>query len=199
MSEHIEIVEYGKQYQPHFERLNRQWIETFFWLEEIDRYVLQQPQEAILDKGGYIFMALCNGKVAGTVALKKVNDDTYEFTKMAVDPSFQRRGIAEKLSNAAIQKATEAGATSIILYSQTSLAPAISLYRKLGFEEVPLEPGTYQRADIKMKKITDTYLSLKLLYGIGSQHQHSTVRTNKNTPTGAGYAWIWQIRIRSYV
>ena len=77
---------------------------------------------------------------------------------MAVDPEFQRKGIAEKLSYAAIEKALNAGATSIILYSQTSLAPAISLYRKLGFEEVPLEPGTYQRADIKMKKsLTPVY------------------------------------------
>src|SRR5205823_5846669 len=141
MNEHIEIIEYEEKHQPHFERLNRHWIETWFWLEDIDLFVLQHPQEAILDKKGYILMALFDGKVAGTVALKKVNDEVYEFTKMAVDPAFQRKGIAEKLSYAAIEKALKAGATSIILYSQTSLAPAISLYRKLGFEEVPLEPG----------------------------------------------------------
>ena len=153
MEHKIEIVEYKMEYQPDFERLNRYWIETFFWLEDIDIYVLQHPEEAILDKGGYIFMALCDGEVAGTVALKKVDNGIYEFTKMAVDPAFQRRGIAEKLSHFAIETAQHAGAGSIILYSQTGLGPAIALYKKLGFEEVPLEPGTYQRADIKMEKI----------------------------------------------
>jgi ribosomal protein S18 acetylase RimI-like enzyme len=27
------------------------------------------------------------------------------------------------------------------------------LYRKFGFEEVPLEDGVYERADIKMEKV----------------------------------------------
>ncbi|SEL08605.1 hypothetical protein SAMN05661044_01940 [Olivibacter domesticus] len=38
----------------------------------------------------------------------------------------------------------------LILYSQTILATAINIYRKLGFKEVPLETGIYERADIKM-------------------------------------------------
>src|SRR5689334_8973354 len=146
----IRIIDYRPDHQPLFESLNRAWIEKYFWLEEIDRYVLQHPDEAILQHGGAILMALYDGAVAGTVALKKVNKDVYEFTKMAVDENYRRKGIAEVLSYAAFRKAKEMGAAKVILYSQTGLTAAISLYRKLGFNEVPLESGVYKRSDIKM-------------------------------------------------
>lgn len=147
----ITIIDYRPEHQPHFERLNRAWIEKHFWLEDLDRYVLQQPEEAIIGPGGAILMATCNGEIAGTVALKKASNEEWEFTKMAVDEAFQRRGIAEKLSYAAFDKARKLGAKKISLYSQTALAPAILLYRKLGFAEVPMDSLLYKRADIKME------------------------------------------------
>jgi ribosomal protein S18 acetylase RimI-like enzyme len=147
----IEIIDYKPEHQPFFERFNRAWIEKYFWLEEIDLFVLQHPEEALLNKGGAILMASYEGKIAGTVALKKVSNEIFEFTKMAVDETFRRKGIAEALSVAAFEKARQLGATKVILYSQTNLEPAILLYKKLGFKEVPLEPGIYQRANIKME------------------------------------------------
>ena len=106
----IEIVDYKPEHQPHWERLNREWIKVFFEIEPFDEYVLQNPEEAIIDKGGAVLMATCNDIVAGTVALKKVNDEVYEFTKMAVDENFHRKGIAEALSYASFEKARELGA-----------------------------------------------------------------------------------------
>src|SRR5918993_257157 len=113
----IEIIDYRPEHQPYFESLNRAWIEKYFWMEERDKYALQQPEETIISKGGAVLMATCNGEIAGTVALKKVNDDVYEFTKMAVDERFRRRGIAEALSYASFDKARELGAEKVILYS----------------------------------------------------------------------------------
>jgi ribosomal protein S18 acetylase RimI-like enzyme len=121
-------------------------------MEDLDKWVLSHPKEAILDEGGAILMALYEDRPAGTVALRKVNETTFEFTKMAVDEAFRRKGIAEALSIAAFDKARKLGGTKIVLYSQTQLEPAIRLYHKLGFEEVPIEPATYKRANIKMEK-----------------------------------------------
>jgi ribosomal protein S18 acetylase RimI-like enzyme len=151
MMNDIAILDFLPEHQPYFERFNRAWIEKYFWLEELDKFVLQHPQEAVLDKGGAILMAACNSVIAGTVALKKVNDSVFEFTKMAVDEAFRRRGIAEALSYAAFEKAKKMGATKVILYSQTGLVAAITMYKKLGFVEVPLEKGIYARSDIKME------------------------------------------------
>jgi ribosomal protein S18 acetylase RimI-like enzyme len=147
---HIIIVPYEKIHQPYFEKFNRQWIEELFEMEPVDEFVLKNPGIAILEPGGAILMAVCEGTVAGTVALRKVNETTYEFTKMAVDENFRRRGIAEALSYASFEKGKELGATSIILYSNTKNAGAIKLYEKLGFKHLPVENNVYKRANVKM-------------------------------------------------
>ncbi len=146
----IKIVDYRPEHQPYFELFNKIWIEEFYELEIIDKFVLSQPEEAIIKPGGAILMALYEGQVAGTVALKKIDDKTFEFTKMAVQAQFRRKGIAEALSYASFEKAKELGATTIILYSNSLQEAAIKLYEKLGFENVPVEPGKYKRANVKM-------------------------------------------------
>jgi ribosomal protein S18 acetylase RimI-like enzyme len=53
---------------------------------------------------------------------------------------------------AAIAHGRRVGARRLMLVSNTRLEPAIRLYRKYGFVEVPLEPGIeYARADIQME------------------------------------------------
>ena len=148
----IRIIEYEPGYQTHFESLNRVWIEKYFTMEPRDEYVLKQPDEAIIQKGGKILFAVYDEVIAGVVALIKVTDDTYEFAKMGVDENFRRKGIAEALSHAAFQKAKALGGKNIILFSNTKLEPALQLYRKLGFKEVPLDQfNEYRRSNIKME------------------------------------------------
>jgi GNAT superfamily N-acetyltransferase len=146
----INIVDYQPQHQPWFESLNRVWIEKYFWMEPIDFEVLQKPSEHIISHGGFILMAKNDDQIVGTVALKFVVQGVYEFTKMAVDEKEQGKKIGQALAEAAIAKCKAKGSSSIILYSSTKLIPAIALYRKLGFIEVPLD-GPYKRSDIKME------------------------------------------------
>lgn len=148
--EPIKIVEYQPYHQRYFEAFNRAWIEKMFVMEPVDEWVLTNPDKAILETGGAILMAEYNGAVAGTVALRKVDDDTYEFTKMAVDENFRRLGIAEALSYASFEKAKQLGAATVILYSNTKNTGAIKLYEKIGFRHVEVEQGVYQRANVKM-------------------------------------------------
>jgi ribosomal protein S18 acetylase RimI-like enzyme len=146
----VKIVKYNSSHQPAFEKLNREWIEKYFWMEPVDFEVLQHPDKNIIGHGGEIFMAELENECVGTVALKFVSDDVYEFTKMAVNETYQGKQIGKKLALAAIEEAKSKKANKIILYSNTKLEPAIALYRKLGFEEVPLD-GPYKRSDIKME------------------------------------------------
>lgn len=147
----IRIVDYVPAHQPYFEKFNRDWIEKYFVMEPVDEFVLTDPEEVLLKPGGAVLMAEYDGEVAGTVALRKVDDKTFEFTKMAVDSNFQRRGIAEALSYASFEKAKELGATTVILYSNSILTPAIHLYEKLGFKHVPVGNTGYKRSDVKME------------------------------------------------
>jgi ribosomal protein S18 acetylase RimI-like enzyme len=130
-------------------------------MEPLDIAVLQNPEEHILKNGGAILMALYNGEVAGTVALRKMEDKTFEFTKMAVDPIFRRKGIAERLCYASFEKAKELGAETVILYSNTLQAAAIKLYEKLGFRHLPVENNVYKRANVKMKIDFNKFLKEK--------------------------------------
>ncbi|MCE3282285.1 MAG: GCN5-related N-acetyltransferase, partial [Chitinophagaceae bacterium] len=49
----------------------------------------------------------------------------------------------------------------VILYSNTTLDGAIIMYRKLGFKEVPIEQGVYQRSDIKMEILLENIPQLQ--------------------------------------
>lgn len=151
MENKVIIVDYLPEHQPAFERLNRAWIEKYFAIEPIDQQVLTQPDIHLIHPGGCIIMAKYEGVLVGTVALKKEDSKCFEMTKMAVDEKYRGKGIGELLANAILHKAKVLGADKVILYSQTQLAPAISLYRKIGFKEIPLECGKYSRCNIKME------------------------------------------------
>jgi len=150
MNDLITIVDYRPEHQPYFEKFNRAWIEEYFVMEPLDIAVLQNPEENILKNGGAILMALYGGEVAGTAGLRKLDDGRFEFTKMAVDKNFRRRGIAERLCYACFEKARELGTDSVILYSNTLQAAAIKMYEKIGFQHLPVENNVYKRANVKM-------------------------------------------------
>jgi ribosomal protein S18 acetylase RimI-like enzyme len=155
----IVIVDYQPSHQGRFEQLYRNWFTKHFGVapEPVDEFVLTNPEAAVLAPGGDILMILDKDKLAGMVALKKEDSTTYEFTKMAVGEEYRGKGLGEALSRAAISKARSRGAKRIVLYTHNSLKAAINLYRKLGFEEIPLEPGHYSsfRCDIKMELCLD--------------------------------------------
>jgi len=147
----IRIVNYLPHHQPYFERFNREWIEELFEMEPVDEWVLTNPGKALLEPGGAILMAEYNGVPAGTVGLRKFDEDTFEFTKMAVDKDFRRLGIAEAISYASFRKAKELGAKRVILYSNTKNAGAVKLYEKIGFKHLVVENDIYKRANVKME------------------------------------------------
>ena len=146
----IKIIDYRPEHQPWFEKFNRAWIEEMFEMEPLDEWVLTNPDKAILESGGAILMAEYNGVPSGTVGLRKLDEETFEFTKMAVDADFRRKGIAEALSYASFIRAGQLGAKNVILYSNKKNAGAVKLYEKIGFRHVEVENDVYKRANVKM-------------------------------------------------
>lgn len=147
------IVPFRPDLAPAFTQLNRAWIERFFALEEADWKVLVDPAAAIIAAGGQIFFALDGEMPIGTAAALRVSSDRYELAKMAVEPTHQGRGIGQLLGEAVIQFARDAGARTVFLLTNSSLAGAIRLYERLGFtHHQPLPSNTeYSRADVYME------------------------------------------------
>lgn len=148
----IFIEPFKPEYREHFARLNLEWLEKFFHVEPHDADVLSRPEEEILIPGGEIFFANLDKAIVGTCALAKVNADTFELAKMAVTESAQGLGIGRMLALAVIEKARNRGAKLIFLESNSKLAPALSLYRSVGFVDAirPFQT-TYHRSDVYME------------------------------------------------
>ena len=149
----VSVVDYRPAYAGEYKRLNLEWIEQYFQVEEHDLEQLDNPEEYIISREGYILFALYQGKVVGTCALIKTDADEFELAKMAVDPALQGKQIGKRLGVAAIEKARAAGARRIWLESNHILKPALNLYLRLGFSHIPVGETPYARADVKMEMI----------------------------------------------
>ena len=147
----MEIISFSDELAHHFTNLNKSWLEKYFVMEPIDSEMLGNPKQYFIDTGGYIFFAKVDDEIAGTVALLKESDSVYELAKMAVWEKFQGQKIGHHLMEFCIEKAKALKADKLILYSNTRLLPAIHLYRKYGFIEVPITKSDYVRSDIKME------------------------------------------------
>jgi ribosomal protein S18 acetylase RimI-like enzyme len=153
VAEQITIVGFNDKWAADFASLNYEWIEKYFTVEKHDREILDDPRRFVIEPGGQIFMAILEGKGVGTVAMIPSGDGVFELTKMAVSPAYQGRGIANYLMQRCIDFANERGAKKVFLESHRKLEPALALYRKFGFVEVPTDPNSeYARADIRMER-----------------------------------------------
>jgi len=147
------IIPFRSDLKEEIKTLNLEWLNKYFKVEAKDDKVLSDPQGEIIDKGGMIFYAKYDDRIVGTYSLLKIDETTFELSKMAVTDGVQGLGIGNKLMEHSIKVAKEKGIKKLILYSNRSLLSAIYLYKKFGFEEVPLEDGVYERANIKMERI----------------------------------------------
>lgn len=156
----IKIITYEPRYKDDFIRLNKQWIETYFRLEQSDLDTFAHIDDSIIGRGGQIFLAADEadgeyqsaGHMVGCCALKPHPEtDCHELAKMAVTPEAQGKGIGRKLGEALLDYAKSHGVKRIFLEGNTRLEASIALYRKLGFKEIPLEGNAYERCDILME------------------------------------------------
>lgn len=148
----VEVVPYEKSYRADFERLNREWIETYFTLEEADREIFADPEGKVIAPGGQILFVLEDGEPKGTCAILRRDGATCELAKMAVTAGARGRGFGDLLVRAAIEFARSAGARELILSSNTKLGTALRLYEKHGFQTIPHPADErYRRVDIMMR------------------------------------------------
>ena len=151
MENKIEIIPFTDNLAINFAELNKAWLKKYFEVEPKDEQMLGNPQKYYIEEGGFIYFAMYKGEIAGTIALLKVNETIFELSKMAVDEKFQRKNIGNKLIAYCLEEAKRLNLEKIILYSNTTLGPAIHLYEKFGFREIVGFKSDYKRANIKME------------------------------------------------
>lgn len=147
----IEIIEYEDKYVEDFRRLNLEWLHKYNLAESHDLEVLDDPRSTIINRGGYIFLAMEAGCVVGTAALAKEQSTVYELAKMTVAPSFRGKGISKLLMNHCLEKAKTLGIKKISLFSNHQLVTALHLYKQYGFINVAVTDSPFETADVKME------------------------------------------------
>ena len=90
----------------------------------------------------YWLVAEDNGKIAGYVGSQSVLDAA-DMMNLAVSPDCRQQGVGQALVNELVQHLQKNNVIALLLEVRVSNAPAISLYEKLGFEQVGRRPKYY--------------------------------------------------------
>ena len=131
----FEIVHFKPEYSSAFKSLNLEWIEKYFFPEKIDLKVLNDPENEILKKPGFILFAIHKDLILGTGAIFK-DDEYWELTKMAVTNLHQSQGVGFHIAIELIALAKNYSPTTIRIVTNTVLKKAVNLYKKIGFKEI---------------------------------------------------------------
>lgn len=147
----MNIVDFEPRHADAWKALNESWIAEHFRLEPKDLEALNHPQTSILDKGGHILIAELEGEPVGCVALLPMADGGFEVGKMTVSGVARGTGLGRRLMEACIARARALEAPRLYLETNSTLAPALALYRSAGFVDLPPQPTPYTRADVWME------------------------------------------------
>ncbi len=151
----VSVVDFKPSLKKHFYELAGNWLLHMLngKLEKEDEFVLKNPEQAYLDKGGFVFFAIYKNKVVGCVALKRLSEDSFEFCKLYINPEVRKLGIATKLIERCITRCRENNANALWLQTTNELKEAHKLYYKLGFEDrkAPKEMDVLKRTQKIMR------------------------------------------------
>ena len=105
---------------------------------------------------GCLLLAEYEGRTAGCVALRKLEDGICEMKRLYVRPGFRGHRIGRLLTETLIGQARGLGYTAMRLDTVPKMKRARALYAKLGFREIepyytnPIEGAFYMELDLKV-------------------------------------------------
>jgi ribosomal protein S18 acetylase RimI-like enzyme len=86
---------------------------------------------------GRLYLALVDGEPAGCIALRRLDARRCEMKRLYVHPAFRGLGIGKLLTGRVLEDARSIGYHQILLDTFPFLDRAISMYRSMGFREIP--------------------------------------------------------------
>ena len=151
MGDKIEIIEYRDKYHSDFKRLNLDYLDKYNLTESHDLVILNNPEEIVLGRGGFLWLAKAGEEIVGTVGIMNEGHGIFELIKMCVAENWRGRGISKLLMETCLQKVKELGGEKLFLFSNHQLQTALKLYTKYGFKNVEVTDSPFETADVKME------------------------------------------------
>lgn len=115
---------------------------------QIEREIFSLPwsqqgfADSIAQENTCYLVAQISGKIAGYCGFLQVLDEA-DITNVAVQESYRRQGAAEMLLGRLLEEGEKRGVRAFTLEVRESNQEAISLYRKLGFEQAGIRKNFY--------------------------------------------------------
>lgn len=103
---------------------------------------------------GRLYLAYYDGKLAGCIGLRKIDDENCEMKRFYVRPEFRGKHIGNQLIKKIIKESKEIGYKHMLLDTLPFLENAIFMYKKCGFYEIqsynnsPMDTSIYMRLDL---------------------------------------------------
>lgn len=151
LSQQIQVIDYKPSLKHHFIELVEPWLSGVLngTLEKEDEFTVYNPDQAYVLNGGFVFFAMQGDVCLGTVALKRLDENTFEFAKLFINPEARNLGIATKLIERCISRCKENRATELWLQTTMKMPEAHKLYYKFGFEDqkAPTQMDVLERTE----------------------------------------------------
>ena len=122
--------------------------------QDLDRELGELTVEYGPPQGAALLVRSATGEAVGVVGVRRFDDTSAELKRMYVAPAARGSGTGRALGAAAVAAARELGYQRLLLDTVDAMAPAIELYRRLGFVEIdayrhnPLPGARYFALDL---------------------------------------------------
>lgn len=129
-----------------FERMSNEHISQIVELEKLcfsDPWSVNAFEYELTNPLSLWLVAVEYNRVVGYIGSQTVLDES-DIMNVAVLPEYRRKGVGHHLVTSLSDHLTQHNVKSLSLEVRISNSPAISLYKKLGFEQVGLRPNYYR-------------------------------------------------------
>jgi putative acetyltransferase len=104
--------------------------------QNFDREVAALPG-SYAPPAGRLFLAECDGQLAGCVALRKLEESICEMKRLYVRPQFRGKRLGRMLTDRILAEARQIGYGRMRLDTvEPVMKDAVAMYRKMGFREI---------------------------------------------------------------
>ncbi|MFT7350946.1 MAG: putative acetyltransferase [Flavobacterium sp.] len=126
---------------PDFQKLSATFDEFLIDIDGDEKDFFAQYNQIHLD---HVVLFYENQIAVACGAFKKYDQDTAELKRMFVLPAYRGKGIANAIITELENWIAAEKISNIILETATKLLPAIALYKKLGYSQIP-NYGVYEK------------------------------------------------------
>lgn len=131
------------------------WLDVDLCFQLFEEELENLPGKYSAPEGG-LFLATVEGKLAGGIAFRKIDDETCEMKRLFVREDFRGFKLGGKLIEKLFEKARDAGYKFVRLDTLADKMPsAIRLYKSFGFTatkpyyQTPLQNTVFMKYDLK--------------------------------------------------